>query len=253
MLKFSRLYKHAEWASVVPTTVDGIQVLTDAMSYGSDIQLNYKGSGWRDVMPYGWNSSKDGNVLLMCYKDTGEIRSYRLDRINELWVHDSILNPEESSDFDDFEIPELPDMDEIIKATEAEEGTEKPFDEAIETLESDNNALMNMYNDFNVNPNDIDESYDELIEQDEFGNSINENEQMQIDDNLNEFDIPDENLDDNLNDDFNNDNINLEDDSNDNSFLNDDNLPNNENLNNDNSSNDENLQNNDNLDEGLQK
>ena len=217
MLRISRLKKHAEWAAVDPTTVDGIQILTDAMAFGSDIQLNYKGSGWRDVMPYGWNSSKDGNILLMCYKDTGEIRSYRLDRVNELWVHDSIINPEESSDFDDFEIPELPDMDEIIKATEEEEGLEKPFDEALDTLNSDNNAFMNMYNDFEINPNDIEEGLEDLTEED-FTNVttddsiIDENitNDFTLDDtmedqnefDMNEFDVPEENQVDILNNNF---------------------------------------------------
>jgi hypothetical protein len=222
LLKFSRLYKHAEWASVVPTTVDGIQVLTDAMSYGSDIQLNYKGSGWRDVMPYGWNSSKDGNILLMCYKDTGEIRSYRLDRINELWVHDSIMNTEENSDFDDFEIPELPDIDDIIEATEAEEGEEKPFDEALDTLNSDDDALMNMYNDFEINPDDLEEGLEDLTEEDfnnenvdEFGNSLDneplnnefeDNFDNQFNDSFNE-EIPNEET---LDEDLNNENLNNE-------------------------------------------
>ena len=240
MLRISRLKKHAEWAAVDPTTVDGIQILTDAMAFGSDIQLNYKGSGWRDVMPYGWNSSKDGNILLMCYKDTGEIRSYRLDRVNELWVHDSIINPEESSDFDDFEIPELPDIDEIIKATEEEEGLEKPFDEALNTLNSDNNAFMNMYNDFEINPNDIEEGLEDLTEEDfTTNNSIDDFTDDSIMDNINdstlddtldntmeeqnefdmnEFDIPEENqVDNNLlnnNFDINNqeENFNNEDD-----------------------------------------
>ena len=166
MLRFSRLKKHAEWASIVPTTADGIQVLTNAMASGSDIQLNYKGSGWRDVLPYGWNSSKEGNILLMCYKDTGEIRSYRLDRINELWVHDVILNSEEeNSNFEDFEIPELEDMEDIIKNTELEEGQENPFDDALDTLNSDNDALINMYNDFEINPNDIEEGFEDLTEE----------------------------------------------------------------------------------------
>ena len=195
--------------------MDGIQVLTDAMAFGSDIQLNYKGSGWRDVMPYGWNSSKDGNILLMCYKDTGEIRSYRLDRINELWVHDSIMNTEENSDFDNFEIPELPDIDDIIEATEAEEGEEKPFDEALDTLNSDDDALMNMYNDFEINPNDIEEGLEDLTEEDfnnenvdEFGNPLDnefeDNFDNQFNDNLNE-EIPDEET---FDEDLNNENLN---------------------------------------------
>ena len=53
-----------------------------------------------------------------------------------------------------------------------------------------------MYNDFEVNPNDIDESYDELIEQDEFGNPIqNEPNEFNVPNEVNELDelnIPNE-------------------------------------------------------------
>jgi len=210
LLRFSRLKKHAEWASIVPTTADGIQVLTNAMASGSDIQLNYKGSGWRDVLPYGWNSSKEGNILLMCYKDTGEIRSYRLDRINELWVHDVILNSEEEdSNFEDFEIPELEDMEDIIKNTELEEGQENPFDDALDTLNSDNDALINMYNDFEINPNDIEEGFEDLTEEDF---NIEEQEQGEELNNLENYlnNGFDESY---FDDDFLNENDNLEDDN----------------------------------------
>ena len=60
----------AKWNPVnIKNTSMVMQCLTDAMTYNSAVQINYKGSGWRSILPYGWNSSKAGNILLMCYKD----------------------------------------------------------------------------------------------------------------------------------------------------------------------------------------
>lgn len=88
MIKTSRLKRlvFAEWTQINPTDSETIQQLTDAMTYGNPVQINYEGSGWRTIQPYGWNTSKDGNVLLMCYKDTGEVRSYRMDRIEDIYI-----------------------------------------------------------------------------------------------------------------------------------------------------------------------
>src|SRR3712207_8097746 len=53
--------------------------------FRSSVQIDYDGSGWRNIKPYGWNTSKQnsngegGNVLLMCYQDSGEVRSYRFE------------------------------------------------------------------------------------------------------------------------------------------------------------------------------
>jgi predicted DNA-binding transcriptional regulator YafY len=88
------------------------------------------------ILPYGWYSSKEGNVLLMCYKvDTNEVRSYRLDRIISVEVNDSLMNTQNEDNTtvnnpNDFEIPEIPDIDEILNLSE----NELPYDEGIEYL-----------------------------------------------------------------------------------------------------------------------
>jgi hypothetical protein len=92
LTKVSRLRKIAEWSEINMSDPDLFQKITDAITYGYPVQINYEGSGWRNIQPYGWNTSKQksdgegGNVLLMCYKDTGELRSYRLDKIQDLYI-----------------------------------------------------------------------------------------------------------------------------------------------------------------------
>lgn len=145
LLKRKR-YFTAKWNPIDMDHGNPLQVLTDAMTYNATVQINYRNSGWRTILPYGWNSSKEGNVLLMCYKDTGEIRSYRLDRINDLLINDSLLEmmpgdrPDEPSmhlSFNDFKIPTLPNIDEIIDETEAEIDEEQenlPYDAGLKAL-----------------------------------------------------------------------------------------------------------------------
>lgn len=94
LIKNSRLRRIVlgEWTQINPTDPETIQQLTDAMTYGYPVQINYEGSGWRTIQPYGWNTSNQkadgtgGNVLLMCYKDTGEVRSYRMDKIQDIFI-----------------------------------------------------------------------------------------------------------------------------------------------------------------------
>ena len=97
MIKVNRLKKKiitsrlkrkifAEWTQINLSDPNLIQYFTDSMTYNYPVQINYDGSGWRDIQPYGWNTSKDGNVLVMCYKDTGEVRSYRLDKILDMYI-----------------------------------------------------------------------------------------------------------------------------------------------------------------------
>lgn len=95
LIKSSRLKRliFAEWTQISPTDPETIQQLTDAMTYGNPVQINYEGSGWRTIQPYGWNTSKDGNILLMCYKDTGEVRSYRMDRIDDIFIDTDSTGP----------------------------------------------------------------------------------------------------------------------------------------------------------------
>lgn len=149
--RLKKLLKKAEWMPIEVSSPDIIQIITDAMASGVQIQIEYQGSGWRLIQPYGWNTSKAGNILLMCYKDTGEIRSYRLDRILQVLVDDTMLdnqpvinNPEDkyevsdySSNPEDFEIPELPNMDEILEISENEQGSELPYDDALDYLTED--------------------------------------------------------------------------------------------------------------------
>lgn len=159
--KVSRLRKKiiAEWTPVDPSSQDIVQVVTDAMAAGTQIQIEYEGSGWRLIQPYGWNSSKDGNVLLMCYKDTGEVRSYRLDRVLQVLVDESLLNNQpvsgplspdnmyEVTDYKtnpaDFEIPTLPNQDEILQISEQEQGMEAPYDKGLDYLTNDYAPIKN--------------------------------------------------------------------------------------------------------------
>lgn len=152
--KQSRLRRKicAAWQPVDVGSPDLIQTITDAMAMNAQIQVEYQGSGWRLIQPYGWNSSQEGNVLLMCYKDTGEIRSYRLDRISQVLVDDTLLTDQSGNtihddgffqvqdysdtrpDPADFEIPLLPNMDEIMEQTENEMGQELPYDAGLDML-----------------------------------------------------------------------------------------------------------------------
>lgn len=156
--KNKRLIKIAEWTSVDPLSEDIVQIITNCMADGVQIQIDYEGSGWRLIQPYGWNSSKvkangeGGNILLMCYKDTGEIRSYRLDRIKEVLIDDSLMQNQPivndiyefedyNNDPSNFEIPELPNMDQIIEETESESGNESPFEQGINYLNDSINTF----------------------------------------------------------------------------------------------------------------
>ena len=73
-----------------------MNILNDAMINQIPIELNYEGSGTRDVIPYAFTQTKDGNILLNVYKDTGEIRRYRFDRINNIWIDNTDQYEEES-------------------------------------------------------------------------------------------------------------------------------------------------------------
>lgn len=86
--KMSRLRRIviADWQQIDLSDPNLIQDLTDSMTYSYPLQINYEGSGWRNIQPYGWNTSKDGNVLIMCYKDSGEVRSYRLDKVLDMYI-----------------------------------------------------------------------------------------------------------------------------------------------------------------------
>jgi len=229
----SRLLKkliYAEWVPVNLKKDDFVQVLTDAMSYNSNLQINYKGSGWRSIQPYGWNASKDGNILLMCYKDTGEIRSYRIDRIYDLLVDNELLkNIDDNNDlhFEDFQIPMLPNIDKIIADTEAEVGEERPFDDALKAIETNEVPEEYQYTPERKADDEIDteefddaiiEGLDEVNDFDLSTSAQEKREELEEEDNIDLEDI-NINNEDNSNDNDSNDNSeedSTEDDSNDN-------------------------------------
>lgn len=144
---------------------DAIQFITDCMAESLLIQIEYLNSGWRTVLPYGWNTSKAGDLLIMCYKDNTDIRSYRFDRILQLFVDDSVLyedNDENYEIFDeddyddrnspnDFIIPELPETDEILEMSEKEQGTDAPYEEAVDILEDNINQSEEHIDEENLN------------------------------------------------------------------------------------------------------
>lgn len=139
--RIKRLMRIAEWVDVDVNDPGLVQQITDIMAGGGQIQIQYKGE-WKLISPYGWNSSQEGNVLLMCYKDTGEVRSYRLDRIEAVQVdsaqvdQNAIDNPVSDMDSQttdsEFDVPET-DEDSI----EVQHEQELPFDEHIDILEEE--------------------------------------------------------------------------------------------------------------------
>ena len=155
IFKTSKLKKVADWKDVNVYQNDIINIITDAMSQQSVIKINYAGSGWRNILPYGWYTSKDNNVLLYCYKENSAIRSYRVDKIINLMIDDSLdtdFNNKEENKMEDFEILELPENnEEIIEISENEKGAETPFDESLEILENN----FNISNEENNNEEDI--------------------------------------------------------------------------------------------------
>ena len=86
----------SEWQELNLYDPNLMNILNDAMINQIPIELNYEGSGTRDVIPYEFTQTKDGNILLNVYKDTGEIRRYRFDRINNIWIDNTDQYEEES-------------------------------------------------------------------------------------------------------------------------------------------------------------
>ena len=140
----------AEWKSIDIADPNLIQIITDIMAASAQMQINYLNSGWRLISPYGFSISKDKNVLIRCYKDTGEIRSYRLDRIQEVLVDDNLLieveeQPGELFQVEDYhakpeeyEVPPLPNEEEILEVSEEEFGNEMPYDESLQYIRNQN-------------------------------------------------------------------------------------------------------------------
>jgi hypothetical protein len=177
---------------------DAIQYITDSMANSMLIKIEYENSGWRTVQPYGWNNSKDNNLLIMCYKQDGSVRSYRWDRIIQLFIDDSLMNPETGNDLqelnednksnpEDYIIPYLPETEEILELSESEEGEDDPFNEAVETLsdglDDETNyvaeheeELKDKINDKQKDENELNDDVDFNLDNDNELNNENEEE-----------------------------------------------------------------------------
>lgn len=133
----------AEWVSGDINDANLVQQITDMMATGGQMQIEYNGE-WKTIEPYGWNSSQEGNVLLMCYKDTGEVRSYRLDRMTNVQFDSDVMDLSQYGLVDENESGEpaveeidgveVPVLEEDVNTVDNVE--EAPFDEAIDALES---------------------------------------------------------------------------------------------------------------------
>lgn len=83
----------AEWIQQDLYDPDLMNKINDAMINQVPVQINYEGSGYREMIPYSWYTSKDGNVMIQCYRtDTNELRRYRFDRIDEIYLNDNYAN-----------------------------------------------------------------------------------------------------------------------------------------------------------------
>ena len=210
----------AKWNPVnIKNTSMVMQCLTDAMTYNSAVQINYKGSGWRSILPYGWNSSKAGNILLMCYKDTGEIRAYRIDRINDLLIDDNLIDnmpgdrPHEFN-FNDFQIPQLPNLDEIVEETEQEQGSN--IDENGNILKENKNPLPYDTGLEALTEDEVpDEEITEINPVQNDGENMPDNVENELEQNEDAEALDDNDSDENLDDDFNDDDFDEDLDEND--------------------------------------
>lgn len=160
-IRNKRRYVFAEWVPMEANDPDVIQHTTNVMALGGAMQIEYQDGGIRTIYPYGWNTSKDGNVLIMCYKDDGGVRSYRFDRINQFIFDDSTIEKgeemgeaqqEQTQDSQEEEVqnptldvqdygeedsedtlPQLPQVPQENNQLDVQQPS--PFDEAIDTLD----------------------------------------------------------------------------------------------------------------------
>jgi predicted DNA-binding transcriptional regulator YafY len=193
LIKINRLRRLiiAEWTQINMSDPDLVQIITDTMINNYPVQINYEGSGWRTIQPYGWNTSKKNENLLMCYKDTGEVRSYRFDRISDLYVdYDNQVsitnNPEMNNDqetqiYENIMNDQNEEIDMPILPEDNTQNTDQRgiYDEELNMLSnnlSDENILLN---------NTLDNNLDNNIQNNEIEN-INEinNNKEQIEDTL---------------------------------------------------------------------
>jgi predicted DNA-binding transcriptional regulator YafY len=187
IFKQSSLTKTADWKDVDVRTNDITIILTDAMIQNSVVKINYENSGWRNILPYGWYVSKEDNILVYCYKENSAIRSYRLDRIIDLYIDDALdtaINEKvEETNPMDFEIMELPENnEEILELSESEEGDETPFespvDESLQMLSDAMNDEQTIDNQEDLQNNDLADNSEE-IDNNDLQQSIEELENNQ--------------------------------------------------------------------------
>lgn len=134
-----RLIKKSELVNVDINDENLIQYITNCMANKSVLEIDYQGSGIRNILPYGWYESKEGNSLLMCYKtSTNEVRSYRLDKINSFKIDSSNIDNYKENNIQDFNIPEIVDIDDIIEKTEKE----LPYNQALDYLDNSSDTLI---------------------------------------------------------------------------------------------------------------
>ena len=171
----------------IPINDEAVSLITDSMANGLTSDIDYTGSGMRNnILPYGWSTSKAGDLLVMCYKSTGEIRSYRYDRINQLFVEDDLIQAyespseteqqqEEKTIPNDYIIPPLPNIDEILQLSE-NETPDEPYAEAVDTLENTDTNIKSI-DDINVegidNTEDTSDSNNQNEGNDEFEDANN--------------------------------------------------------------------------------
>jgi len=178
----ARLTRRERVASMVKveSDTDLVQLLTDCMANAEPVQIEYVDTGWRTVIPYGWYVSKDGNLLVYCYKNGMDIRSYRLDRITQLYVDEAMLGGAPEADLglaemidyratmEDYQMPALPNLDKVLQLSETEQGDAAgPFEDGLDALDD---ALteppLGEVFDTPLN-NDNENGFDDIIEEDD--------------------------------------------------------------------------------------
>ena len=139
-------WRWAAWVDVPISDPNLVSYITDAMSYGETIQINYEGSGWRNIFPYGWKTSKKNALLLMCYKDDGSVRSYRMDRVIDAKIDNDTTSGQWLSTPDGNIV--TPDIVPIPSSA----STEQPFAAQLDALTEPNNEVATSTEEQNMQP-----------------------------------------------------------------------------------------------------
>lgn len=90
-----KLLKKSDWINYNAGDSKTIQLIDDAIQHQYKVQIEYNGY-WKEISPFNWSTSKDGNTLIVCYTIPGEgkdmdgadnglnTRSYRVDKITNV-------------------------------------------------------------------------------------------------------------------------------------------------------------------------